>query len=270
MGYYSLFTKKQINDFSKCTYKPVGRCIYCGSEKNLEKEHIIPYALGSDVILPKSTCRNCAKITGHFEQEVLRGPMWPVRKLLKLKSRTKHVNAPKTMKLLICKNEEEKQIEVPLEEYPAILHFLIFAPPEYGNEHYENRIALVGVNSIRFGLKPEEVLKKYGADKLILKDRPVKPVIFAQTIAKIGYSFAVATGEIKKIKGQPLLLSALLGKSNDIGKWVGTSQKNEVYLNLLHRLAPFEDKEKGLLIIEVQLFANSHTPIYEVIIGHLN
>jgi hypothetical protein len=262
--------KKQISDFSKCSFSAVGRCIYCGSKENLSREHIIPYALGSDTVLPRSTCRKCAEITGHFEQVVLRGPMWPVRKLLRLKSRTKHDDAPKTMRLSIWKDEEEKQIEVPLEEYPVILHFLIFDSPGYGNEHYENRIRLVGVNSISFGLKPEEVIKKYRADKLALKDRPYKPVEFAQTIAKIGYSYAVATGEIKKIKGQPLLISALLGKSNDIGRWVGTSQKQEVYQNLLHRLSSFEDKEKGLLIIEVQLFANSFTPIYEVIIGHLN
>lgn len=265
-----LIKNKKIYDFSKCSYSPVGQCIYCGSKEDLEREHIIPYALGGTTILPLSTCRNCAKITGHFEQEVLRGPMWPVRKLLGLKSRTKYADAPETMQLLICKNEEEKQIEVPLEEYPIVLHFLIFDPPGYGNEHYKNKIMLVGVNSISFGIKPEEVMKKYRADKLVLKDRPYKPVEFAQVIAKIGYSYAVATGEIKKIKGQPLLLSALLGKSNDIGKWVGTSQKNEVYQNLLHRLASFEEKEKGLLIIEVQLFANSHTPIYEVIIGYLN
>jgi hypothetical protein len=262
--------KKQISDFSKCSFSAVGRCIYCGSKENLSREHIIPYALGSDTVLPRSTCRKCAEITGHFEQVVLRGPMWPVRKLLRLKSRTKHADAPKTMQLLIWKNEEEKQIEVPLEEYPVILYFLIFPPPEYSNKYYENRIKIIGIDSICFGLKPEEVIKKYGADKLILKNRPYKPVEFAQTIAKIGYSYAVATGEIKKIKGEPLLLSALLGKSNDIGKWVGTSQKHEVYQNLLHRLASFEDKEKNLLIIEVQLFANSHTPIYEVIIGNLN
>lgn len=264
-----LVKKKEMGDFSKCSFNVIGRCIYCGSEKNLQKEHIIPYALGSDTILPQSSCQSCAKITGHFEQVVLRGPMWPVRKLLQLKSRSKHANAPKTMILSIWKNGEEKQIEVPLEEYPVTLHFLIFGPPGYGNEHYKNRISLVGINSISFGLKPEEVIKKYGADKLVLKDRPYRPVEFAQTIAKIGYSYAVAIGEINKIKGQPLLLSALLGKSNDIGKWVGTSQKQEVYQNLLHRLASFEDKKRGLLIIEVQLFASSHTPIYEVIIGHL-
>jgi len=131
-----LIKNKQIYDFSKCSYPPVGQCIYCGSKENLEKEHIIPYALGGTTILPLSTCRNCAKITGHFEQEVLRGPMWPVRKLLQIKSRSKHANVPKTMRLSIWKDEEEKQIGVPLEEYPVVLHFIVFDQPGYNNKHY--------------------------------------------------------------------------------------------------------------------------------------
>ena len=265
-----LVKKKQISDFSKCSYVAVGRCIYCGSKEDLRREHIIPYALGSDVILPRSTCRNCAKITGNFEQVVLRGPMWPVRKLLRLKSRSKHANAPKTKRLSIFRNGEKRQIEVPLEEYPVILYFPVFPPPGYGNEHYKNGIIFMGVDSICFGPKPEEVAKKYSADELILKERPYNYIEFAQTIAKIGYCYAVAEGQIKKIKGQPLLLSALLGKSKDIGKWVGTSLKYHVYPELLHRLAIHEDNEKNLLIVEVQLFANSSTPTYQVIIGHLN
>jgi hypothetical protein len=265
-----LVKKKQISDFSKCSYDAVGRCIYCDSKEDLRREHIIPYALGSDVILPLSTCRNCARITGNFEQVVLRGPMWPVRKLLQLKSRSKHANAPKTKRILILKNGEKRQIELPLEEYPILLYFPIFPQPGYDNKHYKSGILLMGVDTICFDSTPVEVAIKYGADKLILKDRPYHYIEFAKTIAKIGYSYAVAEGRIKKIKGQPLLLSALLGKSKDIGKWVGTSQKHEVYPELLHRLATREDKKKDLLIAEVQLFANSPTPTYQVIIGHLN
>lgn len=270
MGYYSLFTKKQINDFSKCTYKPVGRCIYCGSEKNLEKEHIIPYALGSDVILPKSTCRKCAKITGSFEQIVLRGPMWGVRKILKLKSRSKHIYAPKTERLTILKDGVKREIKIPLEEYPFILYFPIFTKPGYAMKNYSRGIDVIGVDHINFGQDPKIIAKKYNADKLIY-DRDIYCYTeFAQTIAKIGYSYAVAEGHIKKVKSQPLLLSSLLGKSNDIGRYVGTSHKHELYQGLRHRLAVYEDKKKGLLIAEVQLFADSQTPIYEVIIGHLD
>lgn len=165
---------------------------------------------------------------------------------------------------------EKKQIEIPLDEYPVTLYFPVFPQPGYDNEQYKNGIILIGADRRCFGPNPVEVAIKYGADKLILKDRPYHYVKFAKTIAKIGYSYAVAEGQIKKIKGKPVLLSALLGISNDIGRWVGTSQKSEFYQNLLHRLKPFEDKEKGLLIIEVQLFANRNTPTYEVIIGHLN
>jgi hypothetical protein len=264
-----LVKTKQINDFNKI-YDAAGRCIYCDSKEDLRKEHIIPYALEGDLILPLSTCRKCAKITGNFEQIVLRGPMWPVRKFLQLKSRSKHANAPKTKRILILKNGEKRQIELPLEEYSILLYFPIFPRPGYDNKHYKSGIILMGVDTICFGSTPAEVAIKYGADKLILKDRPYHYIEFAKTIAKIGYSYAVAEGQIKKIKGKPVLLSALLGISNDIGRWVGTSQKSGSYQNLLHRLEPFEDKGKGLLIIEVQLFANRNAPIYEVIIGHLN
>lgn len=261
--------KKQINDFSQCTYKPVGRCIYCGSKKNLKKEHIIPYALGSDVILPKSTCRKCAKITGSFEQIVLRGPMWGVRKILKLKSRSKHISAPKTERLTILKDEVKREIEIPLEEYPFILHFPIFTKPGYVMKNYSRGINVIGVDHINFGQEPKIIAKKHNAEKLIFKGI-YSYAEFAKTIAKIGFSYAVAEGQIKKVKGQPLLLSALLGRSNDIGRWVGTSQKHEVYQGLLHRLAVHEDEKMGLLIAEVQLFASSQTPIYEVILGHLD
>jgi len=265
-----LIKKKQILDFNKCYYPSVDRCIYCGSKEELESEHIIPYALGGKTILPLSTCRNCAKITGLFELLALRGTMAYVRKILKLKSRSNHASVPKTERLIFWKNGKESQIEVPFEEYPTIMYFPIFPSPEYGNEYYKNGIILKDVRTIPFGPKPEEIFRKYRWDKLSLKSKLFNYVAFAKTIAKIGYSYAFAEGHINKINGQPLLLSALLGKIDDIGKWVGTSQKYEVYQNLLHRLAPFEDKEKGLLIIEVQLFAHSHTPIYEVIIGHLN
>src|SRR5947209_7136061 len=60
-------------------YQPVGRCIYCGSTESLGREHIIPLALNGTAVLPKSTCDGCTRITGEFEQDVLRAlpPAFP-------------------------------------------------------------------------------------------------------------------------------------------------------------------------------------------------
>jgi hypothetical protein len=47
-------------------FPPVGRCVYCGvySDK-LEMEHVLPFGIaGNAMLLPKSSCRTCASITG--------------------------------------------------------------------------------------------------------------------------------------------------------------------------------------------------------------
>ena len=53
----------------------IGRCIYCGSHggnAKLTDEHIVAYALGSDVYLKEASCITCADITKRFEQHVAR------------------------------------------------------------------------------------------------------------------------------------------------------------------------------------------------------
>jgi hypothetical protein len=46
-------------------YPPVGRCIYCfSSDCDLGDEHIIPQALGGNIILQRACCPACEKIIG--------------------------------------------------------------------------------------------------------------------------------------------------------------------------------------------------------------
>jgi hypothetical protein len=53
-------------------YPPVGRCIYClAMASDLGDEHIIPQALGGNIILRSASCRHCEKIIGGgFEQRL--------------------------------------------------------------------------------------------------------------------------------------------------------------------------------------------------------
>src|SRR3546814_3930149 len=70
------------------TYPPVGQCIYCGSTKEpLGKEHIIPYGLGGNLVLPKASCKGCEAITGGFEQVCLRTMFGPARLRLNMPTR---------------------------------------------------------------------------------------------------------------------------------------------------------------------------------------
>jgi uncharacterized Fe-S cluster-containing radical SAM superfamily enzyme len=52
-------------------FDPIGECIYCGTKEGpLSREHIIPFALNGDRILPEASCTACGKITGKIEQYV--------------------------------------------------------------------------------------------------------------------------------------------------------------------------------------------------------
>lgn len=259
---------KALNDRN---YPPVGRCIYCGTTEQLEKEHILPFGLSGTAVLPQSSCRDCASITGSFEQKVLRGPFWPVRVYRDLKSRRKHRDAPATLPMTVVRNGEEQTIELGIDAFPLLLHFPKFAPPVYLTQSpdYKSGIVMTGFVSINFGPRPDDVAKSLGVTKLKLSDN-YQPVPFARMIAKIAYAFATAEQAIQDLEGKPFILPAILGQKDEIGRWVGTLTKPlESHESKLHRIEIHYDRDKGLLIGEVQLFADSQTPSYGVILGKL-
>jgi hypothetical protein len=55
--------------------------------------------------------------------------MWSVR-VLRIKSRTKHVDAPKSIPLVFKDGKEEKSY-LPVKEYPIMLHFSRIFSPSY-------------------------------------------------------------------------------------------------------------------------------------------
>lgn len=251
-------------------YASIGRCIYCGNTENLQKEHILPFGLSGSAILTKSTCNRCAKITGQVEQKVLRGPMWAVRVYRELKSRTRHQDAPKHFPLKVITNGTEQVIQVPIKEFPILLHFPIFEPPAYLNPGgYEKGILVSGVATVSFGLRPEVVAKRLGVDTLSI-NQAQEPIAFARMIAKIAYAWAAAENKLNLIRGMPFVLPAILGKADDIGRWVGTlTDPIKKYEGLLHRILIHEDYERHVLIGEVHLFSDSETPRYGVILGEI-
>ena len=259
-----------LNILNGRSYDPVGYCIYCGAKNNLQKEHILPFGLSGTAVLPDSTCSKCARVTGRQEQIVLRGPMWPVRVYREFKSRTKHKNAPEEYPLTIMRGSVQETVMLPLDEYPILLHFPIFPPPAFLNPSgYTKGIRINGVATVSFGPKPAEVSRNLGATNISLTQDP-KPVSFARVIAKIAYAFAAAERTLDKIRGDPLVLPAILGNTDDIGRWVGTiTDPIQAFDGQLHRILLHEDRQKGLLIGDVQLFSDSHAPRYGVIIGNL-
>lgn len=251
------------------TYPPYGSCIYCGRTDDLRTEHIVPYGLDGNIKLPESTCGKCADRTSKIERAVLRGDFRVVRLYRGLQSRRKHAGAPKLYALTVTREGQEQQIEVPLDEYPVILHFPIFPPPRIlTTTDKRSGIDVSGLDTISFGPNPIEVMRKLGAQSIgaTLDQRPAE---FARMIAKIAYAMAAATGALKALAEPSPLPTMILGDDDAIGHYVGTIQEPNASYSSLHRVLVVADRVRGLLIGDVQLFSDSQTPRYGVVIGRL-
>jgi hypothetical protein len=196
--------------------------------------------------------------------------MWAVRVYRKLMSRTKHKDASKTYPLAIIRGGQEEVVDLTVENYPILLHFPIFLPPALLEpEGYTSGIRITGEATISFGSRPEKVLAELGATN-ILPTQTWHPVAFARMLAKIAYGFAVAENQLVLIEGEATVLPGIIGKADDIGRWVGTLTKPfQAYDGVLHRILIHQDEQKGLLIGEVHLFSDSGAPSYGVILGKL-
>jgi len=254
-------------DMAKASYKPVNRCIYCAKQDDLRTEHILPYGLSGTAILPKASCGGCARVTGRLEEMMLRGPMWPVRVFRDLKSRTKHKDAPATQPIRVIRSGEETTIDLAVDEYPILLMFPIFAPPAALFPYaYQGGIVPAGHATLSFGPQPEDVCAALGVNQVKI-DQEYSLAEFARVIGKIAYAFAFAEGAVDELDGPSSVIPAILGQSEEIGRWVGTRAAPRSWPDELHRLVLH--REEGWLVGEVQLLADCETPSYGVVLGRL-
>jgi hypothetical protein len=251
-------------------YENVGLCIYCGATGGLTDEHIIPYGLGGNLILPDSTCEPCAKITSGIERTILRGPFRPIRVVRGIQSRRRHRDAPTALPLKLRRGEEWETIYLPYDEYPLLLDFLVFDVPGRLDPEYQSGIRIRGHMTFSFGPQPEEVMKRFGANDIRISQTHT-PTAFAKMTAKVAYAMAVALGAIDPSRGRPNVVRSILGQTDDVGYWVGTITEPRRWIaNVLHSVAVERDAEKGLLIGRVQYLTDTGTPQYGVILGDLD
>jgi hypothetical protein len=252
------------------TYPAVGRCIYCNAHTyvaeggGLHLEHIIPHALDGELELPEASCRSCERVTGQFEQLVLRGSLWGIREHFGLRSRGKE-GRPKTLPVFAVRNvgEKEQRIDIPVEDHPSMLLMLIaheagiFLPPDC-NDHPGMGWAY-NVKSI------PEFLAKYKLHSF------APPALdshsFMRMVGKIGHAFL--TAEMGLGAFQPTLLDMILGNSQDFFRHIG-GQTNLPASKELHEISleePREHEGRTYFMVRLRLFANLGAPAYMIAAG---
>lgn len=244
----------------------VGACIYCGKiSDSLEKEHIIPYGLKGQWVLPSASCRKCAQITSRFERNVLRDWLLPARAALHCPTR-RPGKRPKRFPVFMTRAGVEKEIQVPIEEYPTVIPMWVFDLPGYLTGNSGSELKAIGASFITIGtISTEELTNKYGANAGIRITH--QPYTVAQFIAKIAYGFSVAQFGLRNIQ-EAYVLPGILGVSNDLGQWVGCDQMRK--LGAAKDYHSFEiSTNRNEIVTRVKLFSQFDTPEYVVCVGRL-
>jgi hypothetical protein len=251
-------------------YKPVDRCIYCGSTDNLSDEHIIPYGLqpkGGDWFLPKASCDKCADITKRFEGLCLQGTLGPLRAKLNLKSRSK----PKSTVELTTNYRDDGRLEkkvVPLEEFPMVC--LGFDWEAAGLlSHVQPKTDFAGRQIVRY---PEGELENSLRDGEANKIGRVGPLDYAKMLAKIAHSYAVA--KFGESTFESLLPDLILGKNANGPYFVGGDKSGAPLVDqpkILHDVYPQACDLNGEphLLIGIRLFAFMGMPRYLIVAGKM-
>lgn len=255
-------------------YASLGSCAYCGglgtAKQPLTKEHIIPYGLGGNLALPKSSCTKCQIITSDLERLCLRKMFGSVRIALGLGTRRPH-KRPTHLSMLADPGEpEEREILIPASGRPLFLALWNFGTPKLlGGDHDDVADIWMYGNSL------DGLSKFAGQHRYIGLSVNTDSWTTCRLLGKIAHTYAVA--EYGNDAFTPLLVDLILNKG-DIKlqpmELIGANRgrPNDPGVDCLHELSLHTVSHQGLnyVVAKIRLFAMLGSPTYTVIVGRSN
>lgn len=256
-------------------YAEVRECIYCGSEEqNLTDEHIIPFGLGGKLVLPKSSCKSCAKITSQFEMESQRAHYGGLRALFGFPSRKKGFIRKATMKAMGNSQASDvwAAIDVDGGMIPPSMPVVSYDPAGllYGlpKTDFQPRSFRERIIAGSYHYKLTQLTNSFPGQMVMYSMAGVQGEAHARLIAKIAHSYAIASG-LPKNAFRPLPELILHANPTVLQQCVGTSMVQANEPNSLHYLSKTTSSYNGLnmWVVRVTLFAFLGGLTYDVVVG---
>jgi hypothetical protein len=256
----------------------IGRCIYCGTaEAKLSEEHVTPFGLGGKLTLLDASCTGCGVITSRFERVVLRNMFFAARAAMASPTRRQD-ERERRQRIHVERNGKIEEVEAHWQDQWKLIELPIFRPPAHiDGRPYGGGIEVVSKDTFELLERGDDVARRHDAERLVPPD--YRPEDFARFIAKMGYGYAVAAYGLNLFLdgiGRPssYVLPALLGDRDDIGRWVGCSDRRELPIrqcnvSVAYGIIPGVLQWERELIVKLKMFPLFDGAEYVIVIGRV-
>jgi hypothetical protein len=262
-----------INGFGRQrVYPPVGRCVYCGAtDGDLGDEHIIPQALGGNIILRDSCCDACGDIIGRkLEGSLLHkttGMFAALRLRMGFKSK-RPKERPKSLPFtFIGTNGSQRIVEIPAKKVPKCWTTYV-TNDSPGIIEGKSRTAPAPI-LVQTLFEPEDFKDVALPGESVQLRGSGNARDLARLMAKIAHCAVVA--EIGLDAFEPWLQKFILDQDDcSLHYYVGAVPNHTVDPKGDHSLNLGTWGNDGIRIgVRIRLFCKYGTPDYEVAVGKL-
>lgn len=252
------------------TFDPIGHCIYCGAASycpeggKLAKEHILPFALEGQLILPKASCRACEDVMKSFEDPLLNGLFYALRRKLAFSRRNRQRSETGFANIVALHGSVEERMSIPLQEHPAITPLPV--PPRCRTLREPGDTQAVRTFVVRDYIAERRLVQKYGISGIRPPNYRVSD--FYRMLSKIAHGYAIAKIGAEHIK--PCLLDLIHGRNEDFEEFVGAlSNQPRLRSSKLwqFQIDFIKRGDTVYAVVQFRFLGTFGGPIYEIVAG---
>ena len=245
----------------------IGRCIYCGTtEGKLSEEHITPYGLGGSLVLLEASCERHARITSALEKRILKDMFFAARAALRTRTRRPKDRAT-PQPIFVERAGRIEKVDAVWQDHWKVIQLPIFPLPAcIDGRSYASGIECISMDVFELGERGEEIARRHHADKVLPPKYSAED--FARFVAKMAYGYAIERYGLNAFE-RVYVLPALLGESNDIGRWVGSTDLREFPVRQCSISVGFKIIPQDDLVVRIKMFPQFDGAEYVVVIGRV-
>ncbi|MGA2652291.1 MAG: hypothetical protein ABSF28_17285 [Terracidiphilus sp.] len=244
----------------------IGRCIYCdATQGKLTDEHVSPFGLNGCLILSKASCLDCNKVTSALEFHVLRGMWGTARTEMGYQTRNEK-GADDLYPITVIRSGVKTVQKVPLKDALKTIELPIFRPPAVLEGRVATRIDSISKDQFDLDEQRTDLARRLGVEEMC--SPYCDPSRFTRFVAKCSLGYAIERYGFEAFESI-YVRSAILGKTEDIGQWVGSPDTREFPVRNTPMSGGFKILPDNDVLVRIKLFPRFDGAEYITVVGKM-